>query len=80
MKGEEMQLVHMQSSLLFMFDLYKLKKLFSAVTGPCLQIPENRIQNSSSLSNVFRHPSESSVSGSFSPASSSETDSLYAEP
>lgn len=44
MKGEEMQVFHMQSSLLFMFDLYKLKNLFLAVTDPWLQVPENGIQ------------------------------------
>ena len=48
-KGKETQVFHMQSSLSFMFDLYKLKNIFWAVMGPCLQIPESRIQSTSSL-------------------------------
>lgn len=48
-KGKETQVFNMQSSLSFMFDLYKLNHLFSVVMGPCLQIPESGIQTTSSL-------------------------------
>lgn len=69
-KGKEMQVFHMQSSLSFMFDLYKPNNLLWAVMGPAYfhQKVEYRVP----LAYTFRHPRVSPRSGSFSPAQSSE--------
>lgn len=42
-RGKVMQVFHIQNSLSFMFELYKLNNSFPTVTGPCLQTPESGI-------------------------------------